>query len=146
MKIKFKINYKTEFGQVLKITGSDKSLGNFDLSKSKEMFPFDSNSGWWDCVIDVDNNLKEIQYKYLLQDNRFENVQFLEYGDNRILNISDINKSNIEILDFWRSAVEPKNSFETSAFKNIIFKYVPKDNKFELKDDKKEKKYFIFFV
>jgi len=139
MKIKFKINYKTEFGQVLKITGSDKSLGNFDLSKSKEMFPFDSNSGWWDCVIDVDNNLKEIQYKYLLQDNRFENVQFLEYGDNRILNISDINKSNIEILDFWRSAVEPKNSFETSAFKNIIFKYVPKDNKFELKDDKKEK-------
>lgn len=143
MKIKFKINYKTEYGQLLKIVGSEECLGKFDLSKSKEMYPIDGNSGWWDCIIETNKNIKKIQYKYAVEDKRFENIHFLEYGENRTIDISNINKNQIEILDFWRPTIEPRNSFETSAFKNIIFKYTPENNNFELNFNKS--KISIFF-
>lgn len=142
MKIRFKINYKTEFGQVIKIVGSHPTLGSMNHHNSKEMFPFNPNEGWWDCIVEIENDVKILTYKYVLQDTRFEDVYLFEEGDYRTLDLTKFENDTIEITDYWRPVVDANNVFETSAFKNIIFKYEPIDK--PLKISTKNKKSIIF--
>ncbi len=122
MLIKFKINYRTQIGQILKITGSIPQLGSNVIENAAEMFPVDGFKGDWDCIIDIPENakMKNFSYKYFLEDINSKN-RYFEWGENRIIDISEIISKKIEINDFWISSTEPDNVFYSSAFKNVLF-------------------------
>lgn len=121
MNIKFNINYKTKWGQVLKITGSIPQLGNNLLENSVEMFPVNGFEGDWVFnVVLPENTSEKFEYKYFIEDIN-SGSQFFEWGENRIFEKEKELTNDIIIHDFWRSANEPDNTFYTSAFSNILF-------------------------
>lgn len=122
MKIKFTINYKTNFGQVLKIKGSVPELGANNVNKAIEMVPVDGKNGDWDCIVNIeDKNAKRITYKYFIDDRNFEKTYF-EWGNEREINLKNFENKDILVQDFWRSNAEPENAFFSSAFSKILFK------------------------
>ena len=121
MDIKFNINYKTNWGQVLKITGSIPQLGSNNIEKATEMFPVNGQSGDWDFKIVLPDDFSEnIEYKYFIEDLNTGN-RFFEWGANRNFELIADASKEIIINDFWRSTTEPDNTFVTSAFSKILF-------------------------
>lgn len=120
MKIKFNINYKTEYGQVLKIVGNIPQLGNGDAKKAKPMFPVNGENGDWDAVLNISEKTPSVEYKYILHDTE-NNIFFEETNGFRNLQLDHKKYKNIKITDFWRSANDPKNVLFSSAFTKALF-------------------------
>lgn len=142
MQIRFTINYKTNYGENLKILGNIPQLGKNKVENAAVMFPVDGEAGVWDCFIDIpDEKAKKISYKYFIQ-YPDGNTNF-EWGEERKIEFEKINSKNIQINDNWRDSKNPLNAFHTSAFSEIIFKR-PKKRKKPLKTISEEKKNVIF--
>ncbi len=115
MKVKFQIEYKTEWGQKLYIIGSAKSLGGFNEREALAM-----NGGYqgsWYLELDLEE--EEISYRYFLKGEYSEAV-FYEFGEARKLRTSQFSNS-VEVKDFWRSARAHDVLLYTSPFKRAFF-------------------------
>ncbi len=99
MKIRFHINYQTEFGQTLKVVGNHTKLGKNDLSKAPYMFH--EGNGNWILDIDFPKNTKPFAYRYIVIDERNGTHYGELYQPDRILTL---NKHQQEVLlfDQWR--------------------------------------------
>lgn len=125
MKIFFKINYKTEWGQELRIVGSVPQLGGWKDDKAAVMFPANGDSGDWDFTLDLKGvKAKTLEYKYQLIDTR-NNITFVEYGNPRTIDLKSLS-SDTYVTDFWQSAHNPENPLYTSAFTDAIFRHTSK--------------------
>ncbi len=156
MQLKFKINYKTQVGQVIKILGNVPQLGNNNAENALEMFPVDGENGDWDCIIEIPlKDKKELKYKYFLE-NINTNERFFEWGDNRIIDLKKKLGNKILFHDFWRSTKAHENTYFSSAFYRVLFKRditknkakeIIKDNlitlKFNLTNIRVNKNHFI---
>jgi len=143
MKIKFTINYKTNVGQILKITGSIPELGNNNADDAIKMFPVNGETGDWDCIIDVRDSVRHFSYKYFLEDTD-SGIRLFEWGDDRDIEIDDLKAGkNIIISDLWKSSTNFDNIFDTSAFSENLFKR--KYKRATNKQEAKQKKYQILF-
>ncbi len=120
MKIQFNINYKTQFGQFLKVVGNVSKLGSYNVKNAKPMLLKNGEKGDWNLTIDVPED-GEIKYKYVLCD-EFNSISFKEFGDYRNLNIQKLENKAIMVHDYWKSATDEKNVLFSSAFTQAVFK------------------------
>ncbi|MFY0600860.1 MAG: 4-alpha-glucanotransferase [Cyclobacteriaceae bacterium] len=116
MKVKFVIEYKTQWGQALCITGSIKELGAGKHEKALQMNPV--SDGLWETEIDIKES--EFNYHYFLKNDQSENL-IHEFGDERKVAIDDHFKI-VFLKDYWRSLHSIENSLYTSPFKKSFFK------------------------
>ena len=124
MKLIFSINYKTEWGQELRIIGSIAQLGGWKDEKAVSMIPVNGN-GDWTVSIDLKSvKAKTLEYRYQLVDTR-NKIVFNEYGTPRSIDIKSQN-SDLHVSDFWQSAHNPENPLHTSAFTSAIFRHSTK--------------------
>ncbi|MCL2416405.1 MAG: 4-alpha-glucanotransferase [Bacteroidales bacterium] len=99
MKIIFHINYRTEFGQTLKIVGDHAKLGKNGLVKAPYMFH--TGDGNWTLTIDLPKTTKPFAYRYVVIDERTGADWSELYYPDRVLTL-DKNQDDMQIFDQWR--------------------------------------------
>ena len=119
MKITFKINYRTCYGQQLLIEG----IPGAELSL---MTP--KNNGDWILCVDTDSlpSQKEFKYRYLMKDNNV-NQTLYEFGERKFYP-PKAQAGDILVRDFWKPHISPTNVMYSSAFKDVIFARGEKDS------------------
>ena len=89
MKLVFKIEYYTEFGQNLFVCGNLSELGAWDKSKAPGMAYV--GDGKWELEIYLDGISNDLlEYKYFISDDRKSSI-IDEWGQNRKLKIQGKN-------------------------------------------------------
>jgi 4-alpha-glucanotransferase len=120
MKIHFKIQYHTFWGQRILVSGNIPALGNGDYTKALSLgFAFPEN---WSGAVDVAaEELKHLQYKYILLN---ENTgQYTEEWDaNRKPNVELNGFGYIFCYDHWNAPNTLENTFLTAPFKEVLLK------------------------
>src|SRR5665647_3676821 len=117
MKLSFKIDYQTTWGEMLFISGSTTQFGQWDPQKAiplKNQYP-----GEWQCSIEIEANL--LEYKYILQ--KSPGVFLWEWGPNRKIALQK-EIDEIRLRDFWRSSSDHDNVLYSAAFQNVLLKRV----------------------
>ncbi len=119
MKLKFKINYNTTWGQNVYVSGSCKELGK---DNSTEAVPLNfTHKGNWEGEINVDTkNTTHITYKYLIKNGSEENV-FWEWGEPRKFDFPK-SAASLVLEDAWRPAKDIDNALLSQAFAGNLFK------------------------
>ncbi|MBP6230867.1 MAG: 4-alpha-glucanotransferase, partial [Paludibacteraceae bacterium] len=119
MKIHFKLNYFTQWGQNIAIMGSIPELANNDSKKALYM-----NFEWkedWMLDIEVKRDVPfELTYKYVLKDTN--GLDVLEWGDDRTILIDPRKDEDVYCYDSWNPAGAIENVFMTSPFQDVLFK------------------------
>lgn len=116
MRLSFKIDYQTTWGESLFISGSIPQLGQWSLDQAipmKNQFP-----GEWQAELEIESAYFE--YKYVLQNSQGNFVW--EWGINRIFAQDPSQKSEIRLRDFWRKGSDSDNALYASAFQNVLLK------------------------
>ncbi len=112
MKITFKINYRTNYGQQILIEGIPGQGTSLLTPKA---------NGDWELTIDLGNNPPEFSYRYLMKDNNQSSTLY-EFGM-RQFKAPKLNTENLYVHDYWRPTYSPEvNTFYSSALKDVIFK------------------------
>lgn len=124
MKVIFNIEYQTIWGQILYLTGSLDTLGNFDENKAVPM-RYNGN-GHWTYEMEISQDDIPFEYRYLVKE--YDNVINREWGDNRTLYPENKTRHCL-VYDHWNEQPEDK-SFYSSAFVDGIFS---RNNTHELK-------------
>ncbi|HNW52161.1 MAG TPA: 4-alpha-glucanotransferase [Prolixibacteraceae bacterium] len=115
MKITFRINYKTEWGQGVWIAGSVKALGSWDIQNAIPMLYV--GNGEWEATISF-KSVKNFEYKYLIKNGDYS--LFWEGGKNR--NFDPEEFTSAEIRDFWRLQINDESVLFSSVFTGVLFK------------------------
>jgi 4-alpha-glucanotransferase len=123
MKIVFKINYKTQWGQRIFVSGSTPELGNWDEAKALALNALPNDN--WEIALDIPNKSNAvISYKYFVL-NEHSGSKTWEWGTNRELTVPAKLYEYIEIIDNWNSSTDPQNALFSAAFTKSIFKREP---------------------
>jgi 4-alpha-glucanotransferase len=101
MKTTFHINYRTEFGQTLKIVGDHAKLGENDLSKAPYMFH--EGNGNWILTLDLPKTTKPFAYRYVVIDERNGKYWSEFYQPDRVFTLNK-HVEEMHVLDVWRMA------------------------------------------
>lgn len=133
MKITFTLHYNTTFGQEIFISGSNRSLGNWNESKALKMTH--KKDGIWETSIESGDFSGRIDYKYFLREE--SGGKHWEWGHNHFIGIKSEDNTRIIIDDNWRNPAADEKAFYTTSFLNVIMK--PGKNKQVLKRVKAKK-------
>ncbi len=112
MRITFRINYLTCYGQQLMI----------DSIPGQGIVPMTpKQNGDWELTVDGESLAdKSFTYKYLMKDNNVAQTLY-EYGD-RTFRLPALQSENILVRDFWKPNISATNVMNySSAFKDVIF-------------------------
>jgi 4-alpha-glucanotransferase len=120
MLIYFRIEYKTQFGQLLMLVGSVPSLGNGKPRDARPMTLKNVQSGTWEFSFEL-SSASDFHYRYFVQDNNF-NTTLEEWGPDRLFKHENRLKKTILLTDHWRSMSDPEFALHSSAFLNSIMK------------------------
>jgi len=117
MKLIFKINYHTTWGQNVYV-----SVQELGKNNSTDAIPLKyTTDGNWETEVAVDvKKSKKLSYKYLIKNGSEEDFHW-EWGAYRVLDLS-VKTSTIVLEDAWRSNKEVENAFHTQAFVDNLFK------------------------
>ncbi|MCE1197350.1 MAG: 4-alpha-glucanotransferase [Marinilabiliales bacterium] len=116
MKLSFKIDYQTSWGESIFISGSTPLLGAWDPMKAiplKNQFP-----GEWMTSIESDD--LRFEYKYLLQ--KQDGGMVWEWGPNRGIDLSAASFREARMRDFWRTSDDIENTLYSAAFQKVLLK------------------------
>ena len=119
MKLSFKIDYQTTWGESLFISGSTLQLGQWDPKMAiplKNQFP-----GEWQTLLEAESN--QFEYKYLIKDQQGNLIW--EWGPNRKISFNQKLVEEIRLRDFWRIGSDPDNALYSSAFQKVLLKREP---------------------
>ncbi|MBV6647150.1 MAG: 4-alpha-glucanotransferase [Cyclobacteriaceae bacterium] len=129
MKIRFQIDYRTQWGQEICVCGSSEELGGWKESKPLILRPTTGET--WEGEVETADT--EISYKYLIRDQGNDFMAW-EHGDNRHLRVDGKRFSEVKVRDSWRSANDPENTLSTSPFLQAFFNRTTKQYKVKYKD------------
>jgi 4-alpha-glucanotransferase len=116
MKVSFKMDYQTAWGQVLYVSGSTTVLGKWDPCNALPMKNFVPGEWEADCKFPSG---KVVEYKYLIKD---EDGNFIwEGGKNRLLETDKLDFEEIRCRDFWRIRRESDIALFSSAFTKVLW-------------------------
>ncbi len=133
MKITFRIDYRTRWGEQLFVYGNDTVLGGDDKDKALPMSLVGEQT--WELSVEMKvSAVADLRYGYLLRDANSGSEE-VEFGDRRSLPALRGTKS-IVAIDAWRSASAVENVFATSPFENVLLKA-----NYELHDTPQAEKY-----
>ena len=116
MKLSFKIDYQTTWGETLFVCGSTPQFGQWDPNHAlplKNQYP-----GEWQT--NIETNTEQLEYKYLLQNQQGDFIW--EWGANRKITLDQKRFEEIRLRDFWRNRLEPENALYSSAFQKVLLK------------------------
>jgi 4-alpha-glucanotransferase len=120
MKLVFKIEYFTEFGQNLHLSGNIPELGSWDEGQAPSMHFVDN--GKWELEIFLDSEKIDcLEYRYLIKDQR-NNTAKAEWGSNRIFKFAHNRFFSYIFNDSWRSNTNPENPLYSSAFTGNLWR------------------------
>ena len=129
MKLVFKIEYYTEFGQNLFVSGNISELGAWDKSKAPDMRYV--GEGQWELEIYPENNpIDQLEYKYFIRDDR-NSLITEEWGKSRIFKFNNKKFYSYFFEDTWLSNTDPQNPLFSSAFSGNLWRR--KDKQLEKK-------------
>lgn len=117
MKLSFKIDYQTVWGQEILIAGSRPEFGVWDPSHALVMKNVAPGDWEYEGVFPIDGRL---EYKYLLKEG--DGTIIWESGKNRVLEIGDSNIEEVRCRDFWRVRREATSAMSSSAFTNVLMR------------------------
>lgn len=115
MKLNFSIEYKSQWGQIICVSGSDKLLGEWTPEQAIQLEYAGNNL--WVTSIETEEKL-EAEYKYFVLD--ANGSMSWEGGNNRQLPLAD--KKEIFIRDYWHSAIDMERVMLTKVFTEVIMK------------------------
>jgi 4-alpha-glucanotransferase len=115
MKLVFKINYKSTWGQMLCICGDNELFGNWDPEKCQQML-YVGNDNWL-LELELPQGMA-FSYKYCIRDAN-GNLHW-EGGPKRQLTNSDF--ESMMIQDQWRLAHDPGRVMYSKVFTDVIMK------------------------
>ena len=120
MFLHFYLRFSSVFGQNLLISGNIPILGNDDPAKAFSL-QYLNDQLWYGFIeIDPKKNSKPIRYKYLLRQDTEADTP--EFGDDRLLQISEIKAEKLVITDDWNYAGAIENAYYTSPFEDVLLK------------------------
>ena len=117
MKLSFKIDYQTTWGQVLYVAGSTTEFGEWEPSHAlllKNYVP-----GEWELEYDFPSG-KRLEYKYLIKDG--DGNFIWEGGKNRLLETGKNDFEEVRCRDFWRVRRESDAALFSSAFTKVLLR------------------------
>lgn len=119
MKVRFKVNYHTHWGQKLYVTGSASALGNQKEDNALEMQYLPN--GDWEAIVDLKKTkAKQLTYSYFIKDTNNGIVQY-EKEKERTLHLGK-NVDFINVEDTWRTAKGLNSVYNSSAFSKAVFR------------------------
>lgn len=140
MKLHFKLNYYTVWGQRLFVSGNIPELGNGDMTKALPLH-FEAPEGWY-LEIDVDRTeMFQISYKYVIlteHDGRYSE----EWGDDRHLTLDPAKMNHFFCFDSWNSPGRVENVFLSTPFQRVLLR----DNHLTVKSKSAAKFTHVFRV
>ena len=116
MRLSFKIDYQTTWGETLFVSGSTTQFGQWDPSRAvplKNQYP-----GEWQAIFETDSD--QLEYKYLLQDEKGNFIS--EWGPGRKVSFIGSEYQEVRLRDFWRNASDPENALYSAAFQKVLLK------------------------
>jgi 4-alpha-glucanotransferase len=120
MKLVFKIEYYTEFGQNLFVSGNLSELGSWDKTKAAGMTYV--GDGKWELEIYLDSiSSDQFEYKYFIKDNR-NSLSINEWGQNRKFKFKGKKFYSYFFDDSWRSNTDPQNPLFTAAYSGNLWR------------------------
>lgn len=115
MKLNFNLLYRSHWGQVVYITGSEAPLGNWDVDQAVPMHYQGNNL--WTVELDFEKD-KYLEYKYIVK----EGSGFVSWegGNNRSLmtDAADV----LFVRDDFHAVVDPERVLQTKVFTEVIMK------------------------
>ncbi len=118
MKITFRVNYNTAWGERLAVTGNLPALGAENPAAAPYMeYTKDGN---WELTLDLKPGKQPLAYKYLLTDEN-RNVLREDWGELRTVDLTKEKAGEVLLSDVWRNDGHAQNSLFTSAFTDAIF-------------------------
>ena len=118
-KIIFQLNFHTQLGQQLFITGNHPLLGNDETDKAVPLQYF--NEEYWYLVLDLseaDITDKDIHYHYILKNT--DGILNYDWGNDKTINPSKINAEELLVADSWNYAGNFENTFYTEPFAQVL--------------------------
>ena len=121
MFLHFYLRFSTQFGQTLYVSGNTTVLGSDNLAKALPLEYL--NDQLWHGFVEIDprKHTVPIRYKYILRQEKAEDVP--EFGDDRLIILSEIKAEKLILADTWNHAGEYENAFFTSAFEEVLLKH-----------------------
>lgn len=116
MKLSFKIDYQTTWGESLFVTGSTPQFGLWDPGHAiplKNQYP-----GEWQVTIETE--AEPLEYKYLLKNQ--QGYFTWEWGKNRKIAFNKKEAEEVRLRDFWRTGADPENALYSAAFQQVLLK------------------------
>ena len=110
MKITFKINYNTSWGEELYITGSSSALGNWDKALAVAMLYI--SDGWWQVCLNIPAGQDTIAYRYMVRSSH--NILCESEVTAHTVTL-DSQQKTLLCIDAWQCNYQ-KVIHETSAF------------------------------
>lgn len=117
MRVSFKLDYQTIWGERLFVGGSSPGFGGWDPSKAIEMK--NSYPGEWEVEYSGPY-MPKLEYKYLLKDNKGNDIW--EWGKARVLNVDEKVFDEVRARDFWRAPKDPDIPLYSSAFTRVLMR------------------------
>jgi 4-alpha-glucanotransferase len=114
MKLKFVIDFRTQWGQHIYVSGSAKELGAGDYDQAVKMFP--KSGEQWEVEVETEDT--EFKYHYFLRDE--SGATFHEFGVDRTFSVPK-SFDSVHIRDYWRPHGAHQNSLYTAPFAKAFF-------------------------
>ena len=119
MKIEFRINYYTQWGERIYITGNIPELGSGDATKAVAMNYTSPEN--WSLEIETDENEHSIlEYKYIFKNEQSGEVEE-EWGAARNVSLKRA-VDKLTLIDAWNSISDPNNNYLTAPFVDVLLK------------------------
>ena len=116
----FQLRFKTEFGQILYITGNHALLGNGDMEKAIPL-QFFNDEFWYTTIHLAKKDLEEktITYNYFLK--LADGTISYDCGNDKQIDLT-VKKKTVLRIDGWNYTGYIQNAFYTVPFKNVLLK------------------------
>lgn len=145
MKIHFKIQFHTKWGERLRLCGDVPALGKMNEDKALDMTLISPESGIWEAKIEVRRKIPFVfPYRYFLEEEK-SGTRTYECAD-RELKIGNEGCTSVELIDSWRSAPKADNTLFSTAFTDALLKPAKtKKAKFTSFANQKKNDYIVRF-
>jgi 4-alpha-glucanotransferase len=133
MILSFYLRFSTKVGQNLYISGNSSALGNNDISKAVPLYFL--NEELWLAKIELDpakDVTDVLNYKYIFKEENGNEI--VEWGDDRLIDLSTTKAKEISVFDTWNHAGEIDNAFFTQPFQEVLLKRSSNTDLLEIKN------------